>query len=115
MEREITRKRKTRNDRVHLIYEIINTKTDDFYIGITVRNGQAIKGSLQKRWKQHVSRAIRNEKDFTICQAIREHGADAFVIRHLESVRGKKAAHEREVEWIEAYNPTLNQHRKKIK
>ena len=100
--------RKVRCDRIHLIYRIDNVVTGDFYIGLTRRLGRANVKSLKERLRQHVSRAARNEKDYTICRAIREHGAENFKISLVEAIRGKAPAHVREVELVDSLNPSLN-------
>ena len=100
--------RKRRTDRNHIIYRIVNTQTNEFYIGVTVLQGRAYLGSIQKRLKQHISRATNEEKDWKLCNSIREHGPTAFKIEIFETIRGKKPAHAREVQLIKELKPHLN-------
>jgi hypothetical protein len=101
-------KRKPRSDRKHAVYCIRNILTDDFYIGITVTNGSAIKRAVKVRFQKHVSRAMVETKDWSFCKAIREWGAECFDHTVLEVVRGRKPAHQRERELIRTLKPTLN-------
>jgi len=100
--------RKRRTDRTHIIYRIVNKQTEEFYIGITVLQGRAYLGSIQKRLKQHISRATNEEKDWKLCNSIREYGAQSFKIEIFETIRGKKPAHSREVQLIKELKPQLN-------
>ena len=101
-------KRKPRSDRNHLIYLITCSITGDNYIGITVCIGQAIQKSLKSRLEKHIHRALSENKNWPICEAIRKHGVESFSISLLEKVRGKENAHRREVELIQEKKPTLN-------
>jgi predicted GIY-YIG superfamily endonuclease len=100
--------RKKRCDRNHIIYQITNQVTGEFYIGITQCIGRAILFSIKKRFNQHVSRAITQNFDWTLCNSIRQYGADNFKIKVIEIVRGKSTAHSKEVELIHELRPQLN-------
>jgi hypothetical protein len=100
--------RKKRSDRNHIVYRIQNKQTEEFYIGITALRGRAYKGSIEKRWKQHISRAKTQDKQWTLCENIRQYGEFNFEISILEVVRGKAEAHLREVQLIKELNPKLN-------
>ena len=102
------KKRKRRSDRTHLIYQLTNTATGEFYIGLTVVTGKAYNRSLTERWKRHVSRAIRENKCWKICESIREHGAEVFQRQILQKVRGKSLAHQVETKLIHSLRPQLN-------
>ena len=107
----MTVKRKRRSDRNHIVYRLQNTVTGESYIGITVSGGHTQKAknkSLLVRWQKHVRRALTENKDWLLCTSIREYGAEAFTREIIEIVRGKKAAHERELELIREYSPELN-------
>ena len=52
--------------------------------------------------------ALTQAKDWTLCKAIRQHGAEAFVVEVLEKVRGKAEAHQREREVTKQVGATLN-------
>tara|TARA_Y100000389_G_scaffold70189_1_gene66903 strand:+ start:1285 stop:1713 length:429 start_codon:yes stop_codon:yes gene_type:complete len=101
-------KRKRRSDRKHLIYRIDNIITGEFYIGVTVVTGRAFNKSLQSRFKRHISRAIHEDKKWSICESIRFYGSEAFKPSIIEHVRGKAEAHKRETELIHELRPQLN-------
>ena len=104
----MNRKRKLRCDRKHAVYCVPNILTGEFYIGITVTNGAAVKRAVKVRFQKHVSRAMVESKDWSFCRALREWGAECFEPSVLEVVRGRKNAHQRERELIKSLNPTLN-------
>lgn len=105
----MTQLRKRRSDRNHVVYMIENTQTGEQYIGITVLSfrGNA-KRTLRRRYQKHVQRALNEDKNWALCESIREYGADAHEYTVLEIVRGKKPAHARETELINTYQPQLN-------
>lgn len=95
---------KKRCDRNHVIYRmIIGSQT---YIGLTVVNGRAVTKAVKLRVQKHISRAMVEDKDWSICDAIRS--ADVVQYEVLEVVRGRKPAHQRERELIAEYEPSLN-------
>jgi len=100
--------RKKRSDRNHVLYRVICQDTGDSYIGLTVAQGQAFVRSVKVRWQKHVSRAIREDKDWSMCQFIRDNAGASFTYEVLEIVRGRKPAHQRERELITDLEPTLN-------
>ncbi len=100
-------KRKARNDRNHAIYTITNIVTGEFYIGVTVCSGN-VRKALKVRIQKHIRRALTENKDWALCQNIREHGVDAFTYGLVEIVRGKEDAHARERELTKEFNPSLN-------
>ena len=100
--------RKKRSDRNHVLYRVICTDTGDSYIGLTVAQGQAFVRSVKVRWQKHVSRAICEDKDWSMCQFIRDNADAEFRYEVLEIVRGRKPAHQRERELIAELEPTLN-------
>jgi len=104
----LEKKRKRRSDRTHLVYQLTNTVTGEIYIGITVVTGKAYNRSLNERWKRHVSRAKHEDKCWSICESIREHGEKVFRKQILEKIRGKAQAHKRETELIHLLRPELN-------
>lgn len=95
---------KKRCDRNHVIYRM--SIGDQSYIGLTVANGRAFGKAVKLRVQKHISRALKEQKDWSICGAIR----DAEVVEYevLEVVRGRKPAHQREREIIAEMAPTLN-------
>jgi hypothetical protein len=88
---------------------LVNTNTNEHYIGITVC-GNAVTKALKVRFQKHVRRALTENKDWALCQSIREHGAEAFSVLLIDVVRGRKPAHAYERELINADMPALNTH-----
>jgi hypothetical protein len=101
-------KRKPRSDRMHVIYRVTCMVTAETYIGLTVCAGNTPKKAVEGRWKRHVTRALRHDKDWALCNAIRQHGPEMFMVEVLEKVRGKAQAHVREREVTKAIGATLN-------
>lgn len=100
------RKRKSRSDRKHVIYSLSVNGLE--YIGVTYVDKSAVSKSVIRRWQKHVRRALTENKDWTLCKAIRKYGPDAFDVCYYEVVRGKTEAHHRERELIRERKPKLN-------
>jgi len=100
-------KRKTRSDRNHAIYVITNVVTTEQYVGVTVCSGN-VKKALKVRIQKHVRRALTENKDWALCENIRNYGVEAFTYGLVETVRGKADAHARERELTRQFAPTLN-------
>jgi hypothetical protein len=100
--------RKKRSDRNHVLYRVICEDTGDSYIGLTVAQGQAFLRSVKVRWQKHVSRAMKENKDWSFCKALRQNADAQWSYEVLEIVRGRKPAHQRERELILDLEPTLN-------
>lgn len=96
--------RKKRSDRNHVLYQL--TIGQETYIGLTVAIGQAYLRSVKVRVQKHISRAKKESKDWAICEALRSDEVIQYEV--LEVVRGRKVAHSRERELIEALSPSLN-------
>ena len=101
-------KRKKRSDRMHVIYVVTCQPTGEKYVGLTVCAGNTPKKAVTGRWMRHVTRALTQAKDWTLCQAIRAFGADAVTVEVHEKVRGKAHAHQREREVTKQIGATLN-------
>ena len=101
--------RKRRQDTKHAVYMLVNTNTNEHYVGITVC-GNAVNRALKVRFQKHVRRALTENKDWALCRSIREHGAGAFVMLLVDVVRGRKPAHGVEREIINGAMPELNTH-----
>ena len=99
--------RKKRSDRNHIIYAV-TADTGETYIGLTVAIGQAYLRSVKVRVQKHISRALKEDKDWSFCQFIRENPEVVLRYEVLEVVRGRKAAHELEREYIREWAPELN-------
>jgi hypothetical protein len=96
--------RKKRNDRNYILYQI--TVDDQTYIGLTVALGSAILRAVKVRVQKHISRAFIENKNWMLCDAIRN--AETIQYEVIEVVRGRKNAYQRERELIAEYNPSLN-------
>ena len=93
---------------MHVIYRVTCMTTAETYVGLTVCAGNSPKVAVEDRWKRHITRALTQAKDWTLCKAIRQHGAEAFVVEVLEKVRGKAEAHRREREVTKQIGAALN-------
>src|SRR5476651_1936531 len=100
--------RKPRCDRKHAIYCVTNILTGEIYIGLTVTQGAAVKRAVKVRFQKHVSRAMKETKDWSFCESIRFFGKEAFEHKVLEVIRGRKAAHQVERAYIRKLKPALN-------
>lgn len=100
--------RKKRSDRNHVIYQVTCLATGDNYIGLTVAQGQAFLRSVKIRWQKHVSRAMRENKDWAFCKALRNNVEADWRYEVLEVVRGRKPAHQAERQYIAEFEPSLN-------
>ena len=96
--------RKKRNDRNYILYQL--NVDDQTYIGLTVAVGRAFLKSVKVRVQKHISRAMVEDKDWTLCAALRH--ADHIQYSVIEVVRGRKNAYQRERELIAEYSPELN-------
>jgi hypothetical protein len=96
--------RKKRNDRNYILYSL--TVNGESYIGLTVANGRAYWKALKLRVQKHISRAVRENKDWNLYKAMS--AADTVEYTLLEVVRGRGAAYIRERQLIAEYAPELN-------
>jgi hypothetical protein len=96
--------RKKRNDRNYVLYRLYIDNRE--YIGLTVSVGRAFLRSVKVRVQKHMSRAAVENKDWTVCEALRS--AEVVEYEVLEVIRGRKAAYRRERELIAEYQPELN-------
>jgi hypothetical protein len=96
--------RKKRNDRNYVLYKLYIDGAE--YIGLTVSVGRAFLRSVKVRVQKHISRSKMENKDWTVCNALRN--ADVIEYEVLEVIRGRKAAYQRERELIAEYSPELN-------
>jgi hypothetical protein len=102
-----TAPRKRRVDRNHIIYELVVNGLN--YIGVTAKTESTVLKSVRARAAKHFYRAKTENKDWALCVALRELSDKSEIeIRVHEIVRGKAAAHRREVEIRRAVNPALN-------
>jgi hypothetical protein len=99
--------RKKRTDRNHIIYEL--RVHGLAYIGVTAKTETTVNKSVLARAAKHFYRAKTENKQWLLCQALRTL-ADKSEIEVLvhEVIRGKAAAHKREVELRRQLQPALN-------
>jgi hypothetical protein len=96
--------RKKRNDRNYILYHL--SVDGQNYIGLTVSVGRAFLRSVKVRVQKHRSRALVENKDWSLCNAIKE--AESIEYSIIEVIRGRKAAYQRERELIAEFQPELN-------
>ena len=99
--------RKKRADRNHIIYELRVNGLN--YIGVTAKTETTINKSVLARAAKHFYRAKTETKNWLLCQELRKltDKSEIEVYVH-EVIRGKAAAHKREVELRRLINPALN-------
>lgn len=99
--------RKKRSDRNHIVYELVIGSEN--YIGVTAKTESTVVKSVHSRLSKHWYRAQKETKDWALCNALRAlTSREEVEIRIHEIVRGKSAAHKREVEIRRGIKPTLN-------
>jgi hypothetical protein len=99
--------RKKRVDRNHIIYELVVNGLN--YIGVTAKTETTVMKSVRARAAKHFYRAKKENKDWSLCVALRElNDKSEIEIRVHEIIRGKAAAHKREVELRRLLQPALN-------
>ena len=99
--------RKKRVDRTHIIYELV--VNGENYIGVTAKTESTVLKSVRARAAKHFYRAKTEGKDWALCVALRAlNDKSEIEIRVHEIIRGKAAAHRREVELRRMINPALN-------
>jgi len=99
--------RKRRSDTKHAIYCLVNTVTNDSYIGITVCGSAPVR-AVKVRVQKHIQRANVENHGWKLCESIRQYGAECFEYYIMETIRGRLAAHNRERELIRELQPVLN-------
>ena len=99
--------RKKRVDRNHIIYELRVNGLN--YIGVTAKTESTVQKSVLARAAKHFYRAKKESKQWLLCEALRglDSKEDIEVLVH-EVIRGKAAAHKREVELRRVMQPALN-------
>ena len=99
--------RKKRVDRTHIIYELRVNGLN--YIGVTAKTETTINKSVLARAAKHFYRAKTESKNWLLCEELRKLTSknEIEVLVH-ETIRGKAAAHKREVELRRIIKPALN-------
>jgi hypothetical protein len=99
--------RKKRADRNHIIYELV--VNGENYIGVTAKTESTVGKSVLSRAAKHFYRAKTEGKAWALCVALRALSDKSEIECYIhEVIRGKAAAHRREVEIRRMINPTLN-------
>jgi hypothetical protein len=98
--------RKKRSDRNYVLYQL--TAENETYIGLTVAQGQAFLRSVKVRVQKHLSRAKREDKNWTLYAFLRSNPEVQIQYEVLEVIRGRKPAYQREREIIAEVAPSLN-------
>lgn len=99
--------RKKRQDRNHIVYELrVNGLA---YIGVTAKTASTVNKSVLARAAKHWYRAKTENRAWLLCEALRGlNSKEEIEVLVHEIVRGKAAAHKREVELRRLLNPALN-------
>lgn len=103
----IKQPRKKRVDRNHIIYMLVVNGLR--YVGVTAKTEATVLKSVKSRAAKHFYRAKKENKDWLLCQALRElDSKDEIEILILGIVRGKAPAHKEEVRLRREMQPELN-------
>ena len=99
--------RKKRTDRNHIIYELRVPAGN--YIGVTAKTESTVLKSVRSRAAKHFYRAKKENKDWSLCIALRELDSkdDIEIVVHA-IIRGKADAHKMEVAIRRNVKPNLN-------
>ena len=98
--------KKKRSDRNYVLYLL--EMNGESYVGLTVSQGRAFLRSVKVRVQKHLSRARREDKDWSLYTFLRSQEDVQVTYQVLEVVRGRKPAYQRERELIQELEPTLN-------
>ena len=97
---------KKRCDRNYVLYRL--EMDGQSYVGLTVSQGRAFLRSVKVRVQKHLSRARRENKEWTLYAFLRDNEDAQVQYEVLEVIRGRKPAYQRERELIAELEPTLN-------
>ena len=99
--------RKKRADRNHIIYELVVNGFN--YIGVTAKTESTVNKSVLARAAKHFYRAKKEDKNWLLCAELRKLNDKSEIEVYVhEVIRGKSAAHKREVEIRRMVKPVLN-------
>ena len=99
--------RKKRADRNHIIYELVVNGLN--YIGVTAKTESTVNKSVLSRAAKHFYRAKTEDKNWLLCAELRKLNDKSEIEVYVhEVIRGKAAAHKREVEIRRTVKPVLN-------
>jgi hypothetical protein len=103
--------RKRRRDRNHVIYQL--TVGSLRYVGVTAKTESTALKSARTRAAKHFYRAHTEDKEWSLCSVLRLlEDKREIGVTVLEVIRGKSAAHRREVELRRLLRPELNTDRR---
>jgi len=99
--------RKKRSDRTHYVYLLlINGQR---YVGTTAKTESTARKSVMARFNKHWYRSRTENKNWLLCQALRQCADRSEVeVAILAVVRGKKEGHTEEVRLRRELKPELN-------
>ena len=100
--------RKKRNDRNHVLYEIVNTSNGKSYLGITAAIGRRFHYSAKLRLQKHFSRARKENKQWALYIDMRENDESVYELFIVDIVRGKALAHQIETQLLKEFEYELN-------
>lgn len=100
--------RKKRNDRNHVLYEIVNTSNGKSYLGITAAIGRRFHYSAKLRLQKHFSRARKENKQWALYIDMRENDESVYELFIVDIVRGKALAHQIETQLLREFQYELN-------
>lgn len=81
------------------IYKI-TSPSGKSYIGMT-------SSPIKERWRLHVNRALKENRNHPMCNAIRKYGKDAFTVAHIASAHGVEDAAATEITCISQHEGPL--------
>lgn len=84
-----------------IIYLIENKINNKIYIGLT-------KNTLEKRWKQHFNKALKNDCNTPFYNAIRKYGIDCWNMKVVFECENTEIAKQKEIEYISLYDSYNN-------
>ena len=92
---------------MHIVYGLIINGME--YVGVTAKTASTVADSLRGRIAKHWYRAQTENKDWLLCQALRQLGCRTEVEIVIHSiVKGKAAGHAEEVRVRRLLQPVLN-------
>lgn len=99
--------RKKRSDRTHIVYEL--NVLGLTYIGVTAKTESTALKSVKTRAAKHFYRAKKENKNWLLCEALRQlDRKEDIVVRVLAVTRGKAEGHKLEVQLRREHEPALN-------
>jgi len=82
------------------IYKIVNTKTQEFYIGQTIKN-------IEYRLRKHKEMSMRGG-GYKLHNSMRKHGAENFIIELLDTANDLTELNDKEIYYIDTLKPFYN-------